>query len=180
MRIFGVVLAFLFASFAVAQTSAPASPCSTPEFRQFDFWVGDWDLTWPGQNGQPEQHGHNNIERELGDCVIHEHFSDQANPPFQGTSLSTFTPKLGKWQQTWVDNQGAYLDFVGEFKDGQMVLSREVTGKDGKKFQQRMVFKNIKPDSLDWSWERSDDGGATWKVQWPIHYQRRKSLASAK
>lgn len=174
MKIFGVALAILFASLTVAQTSAPAPPCSTPEFRQLDFWVGDWDLTWPGQSGQPEQHGHNRIDRELGDCVIHEHFSDQATPPFQGTSLSTFTPALGKWQQTWVDNQGAYLDFVGEFKDGQMVLSREFTGKDGKKIQQRMVFKNIKTDSFDWSWERSDDSGATWKVVWPIHYQRRK------
>jgi len=157
-----------------AQTTTPSKPCSAPEVRQFDFWVGDWDLTWPGPSGQPEQHGHNLIESELNGCVIHEHFSDQSQPPFQGTSVSTFTPQLGQWQQTWVDNQGSYLDFVGEFKDGQMVLHREATGKDGKKFRQRMVFKNIKTDSFDWSWERSDDGGATWKVQWPIHYQRKK------
>jgi len=160
---------------ASAQGNTPQKPCGTPEYRQLDFWVGEWDLSWPGQHGQPEQHGHNRIERELADCVIHEHFSDQASPAFEGSSVSTFTPALGKWQQTWVDNQGSYLDFVGEFKDGQMVLSREAVSKDGKEFQQRMVFKNIKTDSLDWSWERSDDGGATWKVMWPIHYQRRKS-----
>jgi hypothetical protein len=164
----------LLALSAAAQSSAPQKPCAGPEFRQFDFWVGDWDLTWPGQNGQPEQHGHNRIERELGDCVIHEHFSDEATPAFQGTSLSTFTPQLGKWQQTWVDNQGAYMDFTGDFKEGQMVLSRAITQK-GKPVMQRMVFKNIKPDSLDWSWERSDDDGATWKVVWPVHYQRRKA-----
>jgi hypothetical protein len=158
---------------AAAQTSAQ-KPCSAPEFRQFDFWVGDWDLTWPGQNGQPEQHGHNQIERELGNCVIHESFSDKATPAFEGTSVSVFNPKLAKWQQTWVDNQGAYLDFVGEFKDGEMMLRRDAVGQDGKPIKQRMVFKNIKPDSLDWSWERSEDGGATWKVVWPIHYQRRK------
>ena len=175
-RIQWIVASVLAAALmAFAQTSTPAKPCAAAEFRQFDFWVGDWDLTWLGQNGGPELHGHNRIERELGDCVIHEHFTDQAEPPFQGTSVSTFTPQLGKWQQTWVDNQGSYLDFVGEFKDGQMVLGREATGKDGKKFQQRMVWKNIKGDSLDWSWERSDDGGATWKVLWPIHYVRRKA-----
>lgn len=157
-----------------AQNPAAPKPCSSLEYQQFDFWVGDWDLTWPGQNGQPAQHGSNHIERELGGCVIHEHFSDQAAPPFQGTSVSTFTPALGKWQQTWVDNQGAYMNFSGEFKDGQMALSREVT-LNGKRVLQRMVYKNIKPDSLDWSWERSDDDGATWKVVWPIHYQRRKA-----
>ncbi len=174
MKAFSTVLVVLLSSCALAQTSSSAQPCAASEFRQLDFWVGDWDLTWPGQNGQPEQHGRNRVERELGDCVIHEHFSDEATPPFQGTSVSVFNTRNGKWQQTWVDNQGEYLDFVGEFKDGQMVLSREAVGKDGKKFHQRMVFKNIKPDSLDWSWERSDDGGATWKVMWPIHYQRRK------
>jgi Protein of unknown function (DUF1579) len=160
---------------AARAQAAPQKPCSAPEYRQLDFWVGDWDLTWPGQNGQPAQRGRNRIERELGDCVVHEHFSDQAEPPFQGTSVSTFTPKLGKWQQTWVDNQGSYLDLTGEFKDGQMVLGREAVGKDDKKIQQRMVFKNIKQDSFDWTWERSEDGGATWKVIWPIHYERRKS-----
>jgi len=29
------------------------------------------------------------------------------------------------------DNQGSYLDFIGEFKDSQMVLSREATPPDG-------------------------------------------------
>ena len=168
----GVCFLVLLGGMVLAQTS-PAKPCSASEFRQFDFWVGDWDLTWPGPQGQPELHGHNRIERELNDCVIHEHFSDQAEPPFQGTSVSTYSPKLAKWQQTWVDNQGSYLDFTGEFKDGQMVLTRGFD-QQGKRVMQRMVFKNIKADSLDWSWERSDDGGATWKVVWPIHYQRRR------
>ena len=39
----------------------------------------------------------------------------------------------GKWKQTWVDNEGGYLDFVGESKDGQMILSREATRPDGTK-----------------------------------------------
>ena len=50
----------------------------------------------------------------------------------------------------------------------------ERPGPDGKPVKMRMVFKNIRSDSLDWSWERSTDGGKTWTVQWPIHYTRRK------
>ena len=38
--------------------------------------------------------------------------------PLRGLSVSLFNARSGKWQQTWVDNEGAYLDFVGEFKDG--------------------------------------------------------------
>src|SRR5438445_581393 len=80
---------------------------------------------------------------------------------------------LAGWKQTWVDNEGGYLDFIGEFKDGQMVLAREAVRRDGSKVQQRMVFKNIGRNEFDWSWERSLDGGKTWEVLWPIHYKRK-------
>jgi hypothetical protein len=36
-----------------------------------------------------------------------------------------------------------------------------------------MVWHNIGKDSLDWNWERSDDGGRTWKALWKTHYARR-------
>jgi hypothetical protein len=171
-----LLLGALWLAMAALGQATPPKPCSTPEFRQFDFWVGDWDLSWPGKASQPEQHGSNRVVSEFDGCVIHENFSSPAvNPPYLGTSVSVFTPQLQKWQQTWVDNQGGYLDFTGEFKDGEMILSREAVGPAGKKFLQRMVFRNIKQDSFDWSWESSTDGGATWKVQWPIHYQRRKA-----
>ncbi|HKW35434.1 MAG TPA: hypothetical protein VJN92_20650 [Candidatus Acidoferrum sp.] len=66
----------------------------------------------------------------------------------RGMSVSSFLPRAGKWKQTWVDNEGSYLDFVGEFKDGQMILSREGVAPDGPKILQRMVWKNIRPKSL--------------------------------
>jgi hypothetical protein len=53
-----------------------------------------------------------------------------------------------------------------------MVLSRRAE-RDGKTFLQRMVFYNISDHALDWNWERSDDGGATWNPLWVIHYTRR-------
>jgi len=37
-----------------------------------------------------------------------------------------------------------------------------------------MVYYNIKPDSFEWSWEASTDGGSTWKQNWLIHYRRKK------
>ena len=94
--------------------------------------------------------------------------------PLRGKSVSVFDTPSAKWKQTWVDNQGAYLDFTGEFKDGQMILGREVTRPDGSKALQRMVYKNIKADAFDWSWEGSKDDGKTWQVVWPIRYQRRR------
>ena len=155
-------------------SSSPASKaaCSEPEQKQLDFWVGDWDLTWPGEKSGEQAHGTNSIRRVMDRCVVEENFSGGDSMPLRGMSLSTFDARAHKWKQTWVDNEGGYLDFVGEFRDGQMILAREATAKDGKTFLQRMVFKNITTKELDWSWERSVDGKA-WQVVWPIHYKRK-------
>ncbi|GJM45593.1 MAG: hypothetical protein DHS20C21_24350 [Gemmatimonadota bacterium] len=146
------------------EVATPPVPCSAPEFSQFDFWVGEWDLTW-ANDGQ----GTNVIAREYDGCVIREQFSTEG---FQGTSVSCWSPKLGKWRQTWVDNSGSYLDFTGGMVGDRMILSREVPEIPGTTHQ-RMVFHDITADSLIWDWESSKDGGETWTTNWQIHYQRR-------
>jgi len=163
---------FLLAVAAFAQ-QPQTNPCTIPEQKQFDFWVGEWDLAWPGAKAGETAHGANSIKRVLDGCVVQENFSGGDAMPLRGTSVSTFDARAGRWKQTWVDNQGGYLDFVGEFKNGQMILQREGTRPDGTKVLQRMVWKNITPTELDWSWEASRDGGKTWQVNWPIHYKRR-------
>jgi hypothetical protein len=179
MRITSAVISFALSvipSFA-QQSSAPAAPpnaCVLPEQKQLDFWVGEWDLTWPAAKEGQLDHGTNSIRRVLDGCVIEENFSAGSAAHLRGKSVSALDTHSGKWKQTWVDNEGGYLDFTGSWKDGQMVLGRE-SSRDGKAIQQRMVFKNITPNELDWSWESSNDGGKTWQVNWPIHYKRKRS-----
>jgi hypothetical protein len=134
---------------------------------QFDFWLGEWDLTW-AEGGK----GTNTIERILDGKVIQESFDSAPSAQFKGMSFSVYNPALAKWQQTWVDNAGNYLDFIGGYVDGSMILAREVAQAD-KTVVQRMVFYNIAETSLDWNWERSLDQGATWEILWQIHYQRK-------
>ena len=139
------------------------------KMKQFDFWLGDWNLTW-GENGR----GRNVISKILDGKVIQEQFTslpDDDSTPLIGLSLSVFNGQTDQWQQTWVDNQGSYLDFKGGMVGDKMILSR-MTVIEGKPVQQRMVWDNIQTDALDWSWERSDDGGQTWNVQWAIQYRR--------
>lgn len=161
---------------AGAQQNNPAAqpgPCSEPEQKQLEFWVGEWDLTWPGNSPGETEHGTNSIRRILDGCIVEENFSGGDAMHLRGRSVSIFDVRAGKWKQTWVDNEGGYLDLVGEFKDRQMVLAREAARPDGTTSLQRMVFKNIAHDEFDWSWETSKDGGKTWTVAWPIHYRRR-------
>jgi hypothetical protein len=166
----------IVAAAVTAQTPAPPTqpqPCSDAKQKQLDFWVGEWDLTWPGQSQGEVVRGSNSIKRIMDVCVVQENFSGGDSMALRGMSVSLFDATSGKWKQTWVDNEGSYLDFTGEFKDGQMILAREAVRADGARFLQRMVFKNIRLNEFDWSWENSKDGGKTWTVQWPIHYKRK-------
>lgn len=132
--------------------------------RQFDFWLGEWNCTW-GEDGKATNH----VVHILGDKIIQENFS---SPDLQGMSVSSYVPNRGLWCQTWVDNNGTYLDFTGKFEDGKMVLVRDALFQ-GQVIKQRMVWYNIEESQFDWNWERSDDGGETWQVQWQIKYKRK-------
>jgi hypothetical protein len=172
-----ILLALSLTPLFAQQSSGPTpppNPCLQPEQKQLDFWVGDWDLTWPAQKDGQLAHGTNSIHRVLDSCVVEENFSAGSSGHLRGKSMSIFDIHSGQWRQTWVDNEGGYLDFTGTWKDSQMTLSREFN-QNGKLVQQRMVFKNIAPNEFDWSWESSNDSGKTWQVSWPIHYKRKTS-----
>ncbi len=161
------------AATTVAQDEdSAARPCSAPEYRQFDFWVGEWDVSWPDGSGQLAS-GSNTIRLVLDDCVLLESF-DGGDMGLVGKSVSTFNRRIGAWQQTWVDNQGNYLSFTGGCEDGKMILVLEdpvvLRGRElpdslqGAEAQFRMVWLNITPNRLDWRYERSLDGGASWEL----------------
>jgi hypothetical protein len=101
-----------------------------------------------------------------------ENFDGGESIPLRGMSVATFNVRTEKWHQTWVDNQGGYLDFEGEFCDNKMILVREAETENGIVWQ-RMVWYNITADSLDWNWERSSDGD-DWELVWKIKYERSK------
>jgi hypothetical protein len=123
-------------------------PGEAPEAKQFDFWVGEWEVTWDGGRGK------NTIRKILDDRVIEESFDGTPSIPLVGRSLTVHNDQYGRWDQTWVDNQGSYLMFMGEWDDvdERMVLERDdMVG--GKHIKQRMVFHNITHDALDWNWD---------------------------
>jgi len=144
----------------------------------FDFWVGKWDLSWKTKDGTLET-GSNNIKKILGNKILRENFEALTGSMkgFRGKSWSAYNGATGEWHQTWVDTNGAYLDFVGEIAGDKRIFKRSVTARDGKVHLQRMVFSNISDKALDWNWEASIDNGKSWQLKWHIHYQRAKPKA---
>ena len=150
-------------------------PCDSEEGRALDFWIGEWDLTWPGgQGGTPEDtegSGTNEITRVLDDCVIQEQFRADA---FAGMSISVYNGRTGDWRQTWVDNQSGYISLSGGVRDGVMELRTEsFTNPQGQEQINRMIWTDVTRNSLEWHWQASIDGGKTWQDRWVIAYTRR-------
>ncbi|MBI4428774.1 MAG: DUF1579 family protein [Ignavibacteriales bacterium] len=161
----GLTMVCFFSIFAEASRQSDSTQI-VQRLDEFDFWVGEWDLSWA--NGGK---GTNSIRKILDNMVILENFDGTPSMRLKGMSVSAFDAKTGKWRQTWVDNNGGYLDFLGGLDGGKMILERKTT-MNGKTVLQRMVWYNIIANELDWNWERSEDNGKTWKTLWSIHYTR--------
>jgi hypothetical protein len=185
-----LALALSASGCAGAPAGAPAPPppppagsaspaCASPEHRQLDFWIGDWDLVVrdrkaPDVDAWQEARATQHVEAAYGGCVIAERFAaDGPGTPWAGASYSAWQPALGTWHQTWVDDQGSYLAFTGGLEAGVMTLYGEPSTKDGKQVQMRMVFLDVTADALRWEWQRSVDGGA-WSPAMIIEYRRRR------
>jgi hypothetical protein len=170
----------LIACTAAASPAAPkpVAACATPEHRQLDFWIGDWDVAIRARQSPTSEWGDakgvQHVEAILGGCAIAETFT-AAGPgtPWAGRSFSSWQPKAGKWRQTWVDDSGSYLAFVGGLEAGELTLYGEPRDQAGTTVQMRMVFQAVTPRSLHWEWQRTDDGWKTNQPMMKIDYTRR-------
>ncbi len=150
-------------------TSPPVSPCKTKsEYRQFDFWIGEWDVQAQGRTA-----GTNSVKLILGDCVVFENWTGAGG--LEGKSFNVYNAAKGKWQQTWIDSAGSVLELSGEYKDGEMRLAGESTRpRDGKKIINRLTFSKLSSDKVRQLWEQSADEGKTWTVAFDGTYIRKR------
>lgn len=167
------LLLILCAAFpASAQTAAPAPApapaCSASEYRQFDFWVGDWDVF---QTGSSKPVARSLIERLYDGCAVRENWMPLTRPG--GGSLNSFTPSDRKWHQVWVDSQGSWVAFSGALAAGSMVLQTEPSDPD--ESITRMTFSPQDDGSVRQLGEVSKDGGKSWVRSFDFTYRRRDS-----
>ena len=144
-------------------------PCRyAPEFRQFDFWIGDWDV----KNTQGQPAGKSKIEIMLGDCIIYENWTSALPNIYSGKSFNLYNTVTKKWMQTWVDDKGSVLEFIdGEYKDNKLTF---VTKPDPKNQITRLTFHNLNPDLVRQHFEVTSDNGKTWTTTTDLFYNRAK------
>ena len=151
---------------AATHVAAAPTPCPGAETRQFDFWIGDWDVFDPSG----KQVGTNRIV-PIYDCVLHE--SWKATKVSEGQSFNRYDPDRGVWHQTWVDNQGSLLLLEGGLRDGVMVLSDADTPRRKASAPVNEIRWSRNADgSVRQHWVTTADGGKTWKTEFDGKYVR--------
>lgn len=153
-----------------AASSAKPPPCEAPEYHQFDFWLGHWDVFTP----DGKQAGENLIERVLGGCVLRESWRGRGG--FTGSSLNGYDAADGRWHQSWFDNQGGRLELAGGREGEAMVLASATprADKPGAIQRQRIRWTPLPDGAVRQLWETSDDDGTSWRVAFDGRYVRRR------
>jgi len=152
----------------VTENSASAAPCSSEKYRQFDFWIGDWNVS---SNEQPA--GTNSIHPIHNGCALQENWQGAGTGGISGSSFNIYDQANDKWHQTWVDASGTLLELDGALIDGSMVLEGErPTRDDSGTALHRISWTPNDDGSVRQLWEASNDSGTNWKVLFDGLYVR--------
>lgn len=132
------------------------APCSTSEYHQFDFWIGEWEV----KDAKGVLQGHNVIRSIEDACGLEEHW--KAVTGSKGTSYNFYDQARKVWHQTWVDGNGGALFLEGTFANGTMSLSGKRPGQDGKEVLHRIQWTLLEDGRVKQHWQFSKDEGKTW------------------
>ena len=142
-----------------------ANPCKfNPNYRKFDFWVGEWDVYIRGQ-----KIAESSITNTKGDCGILENWMPTNRNG--GTSLSYYDSADKKWKQNWVANGSvSHYEEPEKYSEGELQLVAKGTGT-----WYRMVYTyNKSDDTVRQTQEASNDEGKTWTMGFDGLYKRKQ------
>jgi hypothetical protein len=160
------------AAAGAAPAADPAGPrCPALEFRQFDFWVGDWD-TFETDKSTPDSIARARVEPIAAGCAIRELY--EQTDGLIGDSILSYDAVKKAWQQTWVTNRGSFMYLTGVFKDGAVTLEGESHLRDGKTVNMRITWKADGPNVREYA-VSSTDGGKKWEPAFDVTFKRKSA-----
>ena len=170
---FLLVLCLAVATPATGPAALPAASsakCPAPEYRQFDFWLGDWD-TFEVVGDTVTSIARAHVDLIADGCAVHELY--EQTDGLIGDSILSFDPVRKAWQQTWVTNGGTLMVLTGAFKEGAVTLEGEYHSGSGKNLPHRITWK-AEGAGVRESAVLSKDGGKTWEPTFDVLFKKHR------
>ena len=164
-----LLFGFLLCSSPTLLAQATDCACCTDAHRQFDFWVGDWEVYVADTLS-----GFNEIKPLHDGCILQENYRAKGSD-FTGTSYNFYNVRTQTWHQTWVDNKGSSLQLTGKLSAGSMVLrGQPFQNAQGDTLINRITWTPLAGDRVSQNWEMSKDGGNSFFTVWRGEYRRKE------
>lgn len=160
----------------VITLNAPAEddvPIPKEKARQFDFWLGDWNVR--NRHANPDGSWRDGglakarVNKVLGGKAILEQWTGQGSLGLRGFSLRTYDAEQKRWEIVLNWHSGAPSSFsymVGNFEDER----GEFFPPSGPK-RTRFTFSKAKKNSCQWDQALSADG-KQWRTNWIMSFTR--------
>jgi hypothetical protein len=151
----------LFAGAASAQTApSPSKPaaCQSAEYRQWDFWIGNWE----SRDKAGVVQGYNLVKPIENGCALQEWW--HGTDGLTGTSFSIFDRTRKLWNQTWVSGGGTLLPIEGRLVGKSIVLWGNHVTDTGLPELHRTIWTQNDDGSVLQVWDKSQDGGQRWEI----------------
>ncbi len=159
--------------------------CNSPENRQFNFWIGDWDIQQSILNKDGtwlKTKAHTSVTPILNGCALEEHWEGDVKffwsgmqniEHMKGFSIRYYDPQKSEWNIHWLDNKNLNmgLGVTGNFKNGKGEFFSEPNNANGNSIS-RITFSNITENSVHWDLAFSKDEGKTWTTIWIMEMKR--------
>ena len=154
---------------AQTPTPPPAPPPPPPVNHDFDFWLGEWNVTTPDGKAA----GTSRIESvSNGHGLLENWTGDPATGGGNGKSLNCYNVAKKQWQQLWVGSRGGVLELAGGLVEGKMTLSGSHLVR-GQTRWERITWTPNADGTVRQFWEQSHDGGKTWREVFDGLYQKK-------
>lgn len=153
-----------------AQQPPPPSCEELEAHRQWDFWVGEWDVVVNDSTRAPA--GRNSIQSLHRGCMLLESWTSASGGT--GSSVNFYDGARGVWRQVWV--APAYVIEIegGLDEDGAMVLEGELrTFVSGNVSPFRGIWTELEDGVVNQRFEIADPETGAWTVWFDGLYLRR-------
>jgi hypothetical protein len=178
---------------ALAQHGGGGTPLQTTaprEASQFDFLVGQWDITVrplvPGLaariHGSPRLSGSWKAWRAMDNWGLEDEIrivDGSGNPMSFSRTMRVYDATAQRWSQTTLDvYRASFTTANAQWQDGRMTLNSRGTDAEGHAYLVRTTFSDITASSFKFQQDRSLDEGRTWTEGF-LRIEARRTAAAA-